>query len=140
MHDGIELPERKFIVHRHGVVGNIPTALGLVISFLGGSVQAEGVAFWLHFLDSLQGPTVVAQTPYGMLSDEQQKLLNNLANIRTSHAVTVPVGTDVKFLEAARSGSVSYQEWLEYWDKQISICILGETLDDRHRSSGSRRC
>nr|WP_272950908.1 DUF935 family protein [Agrobacterium vitis] len=29
MHDGIELPERKFIVHRHGVVGNNPYGLGL---------------------------------------------------------------------------------------------------------------
>lgn len=29
MRDGIDLPDRKFIVHRHGVVGNNPYGLGL---------------------------------------------------------------------------------------------------------------
>lgn len=139
MTDGIELPERKFIVHRHGVVGNNPYGLGLGHQlFWCVLFKREGVAFWLHFLDKFAGPTVVAQTPYGMLTEEQTKLLNDLANVRSSAALTVPVGTDVKFLEAARSGSVSYKEWLEYWDKQISICILGETLTTDIGSAGSK--
>lgn len=139
MTDGIELPERKFIVHRHGVVGNNPYGLGLGHQlFWAVLFKREGVAFWLHFLDKFAGPTVVAQTPYGILTDEQQKLLNDLASIRNSAALTVPMGTEVKFLEAARSGSVSYKEWLEYWDKQISICILGETLTTDIGSAGSK--
>lgn len=139
MTDGIELPERKFIVHRHGVVGNNPYGLGLGHQlFWAVLFKREGVAFWLHFLDKFAGPTVVAQTPYGMLTEEQNKLLNDLASVRSSAALTVPMGTDVKFLEAARSGSVSYKEWLEYWDKQISICILGETLTTDIGSAGSK--
>lgn len=139
MNDGIELPERKFITHRHGVIGNNPYGLGLGHQlFWAVLFKREGIAFWLHFLDKFAGPTVIAETPYGMLSDEQNRLLNNLAGIRTSSAVTVPVGTGVKFLEAARSGSVSYQDWLDYWDKQISICILGETLTTDIGSNGSR--
>lgn len=139
MNDGIELPERKFIIHRHGVVGNNPYGLGLGHQlFWPVLFKREGVAFWLHFLDKFAGPTVIAETPYGMLSDEQRKLLNDLANIRTSSALTVPVGTSVRFLEAARAGTVSYKEWLEYWDRQISICILGETLTTDIGSNGSR--
>lgn len=139
MTNGIELPERKFIIHRHGVVGNNPYGLGLGSQlFWAVLFKREGVAFWLHFLDKYAGPTAVAQTPYGMLTPEQNKLLNQLAMIRTSSAITVPIGTDVKFLEAARSGSVSYKEWLEYWDKQISICILGETLTTDIGSAGSK--
>lgn len=139
MHEGIELPDRKFITHRHGVVGNNPYGLGLGHQlFWAVFFKREGVAFWLHFLDKFAGPTVVAQTPYGMLSDEQNRLLYSLADIRTSSAITVPVDTDVKFLEAARSGSVSYQDWMAYWDKQISICILGETLTTDIGDKGSR--
>jgi len=115
MREGLELPDRKFIVHRHGVVGNNPYGLGLGTRlFWAVLFKREGVAFWLHFLDKFAGPTVVGTTPYGLLSDEQRNLLNILATIRTSSAVTVPVGTDVKFLEAARSGAVSYQDWLTY--------------------------
>lgn len=139
MTNGIELPERKFIVHRHGVVGNNPYGVGLGSQlFWAVLFKREGVAFWLHFLDKFAGPTIVAQTPYGMITEEQNKLLNDLANVRTSAALTVPMGTDVKFLEAARSGSVSYKEWLEYWDKQISVCILGETLTTDIGSAGSK--
>ncbi|HBF31652.1 DUF935 family protein [Rhizobium sp.] len=139
MNEGVALPERKFITHRHGVIGNNPYGLGLGHQlFWAVLFKREGIAFWLHFLDKFAAPTVIAETPYGMLSDEQRRLLNNLASIRTSSAVTVPVGTAVKFLEAARSGSVSYQDWLDYWDKQISICILGETLTTDIGSNGSR--
>ncbi|MCJ7996076.1 DUF935 family protein [Rhizobium cremeum] len=139
MNDGIELPDRKFIVHRHGVVGNNPYGLGLGSSlFWAVLFKREGVAFWLHFLDKFAGPTAVAETPYGMLTEEQTKLLNQLAEIRTSSAMTVPVGTNVKFLEAARAGQVSYKEWVEYWDKQIAVCILGESLTTDIGSAGSR--
>lgn len=139
MREGQELPDRKFIVHRHDVIGNNPYGLGLGTRlFWAVLFKREGVAFWLHFLDKFAGPTVVAQTPYGMLSDEQRNLLNILAAVKTSAAVTVPIGTDVKFLEAARSGSVSYKEWLAYWDKQISICVTGETLTTDVGAAGSR--
>lgn len=139
MRSGIELPDRKFMVHRHGVVGNNPYGLGLGYQlFWAVLFKREGIAFWLHYLDKFAGPTVIAETPYGMLSDEQRQLLQTLANVKTSAAVAVPVGTSVKFLEAARTGAVSYKEWLDFWNTEIAICILGETLTTDIGSSGSR--
>lgn len=139
MQMGEALPERKFIVHRHGVKGNNPYGLGLGTRlFWPVLFKREGVAFWLHFLDKYAEPTVVGSTPYGTINEEQRKLLNTLSSIRSSSAVTVPIGTDVKFLEAARAGSVTYQDFLTYWDKQISICVNGETLTTDVGSAGSR--
>ncbi|OCP17383.1 MULTISPECIES: DUF935 family protein [unclassified Ensifer] len=142
LHDmrlGMELPERKFIVHRVGVIGNNPYGLGLGTRlFWPVLFKREGIAFWLHFLDKYAGPTVVGKTPYGSLNDEQSKLLNNLQRVRTSSALIVPVGTDVEFLEASRSGSVSYEGFLAYWNKEISITVTGETLTTDIGSAGSR--
>lgn len=139
MLDGIELPERKFIVHRHGVKGNNPFGLGLGSRlFWPVLFKREGIAFWLHFLEKFAAPTAVAQSPYGQLTEEQNRLLNTLMDIRGSSAVVVPVGTDVKFLEAARSGAVTYQDFLGYWDKEIAICVTGETLTTDIGNSGSR--
>lgn len=73
-----------------------------------------------------------------MLTDEQTKLLNTLTESRTASAITAPIGTDVEFLEASRSGSVSYEQFLAYWDRQISICTTGETLTSQVGDSGSR--
>lgn len=137
--DGIALPDRKFIVHRTGVKGNNPYGLGLGTRlFWPVLFKREGVAFWLHFLEKFAGPTVVGKTPYGTLSDEQTRLLNTLVSARTASAITVPIGTDIEFLEASRSGSVSYEQFLDYWDRQISICTTGETLTTQAGDSGSR--
>jgi phage gp29-like protein len=138
--DGIELPDRKFIVHRVGVRGNNPYGLGLGTRlFWPVLFKREGIAFWLHFLEKFAGPTVVGKTPYGMLSAEQNKLLQTLVSIRTSSAVTVPIGTDVEFLEASRSGTVSYESFVSYWDRQISICVTGETLTTQVDKGGGNR-
>lgn len=138
--DGIELPDRKFIVHRVGVRGNNPYGLGLGTRlFWPVLFKREGVTFWLHFLEKFAGPTVVGKTPYGMLSDEQNRLLNTLVSVRTSSAITVPIGTDIEFLEATRGGTVSYEQFLAYWDKQISICITGETLTTQVGEAGGNR-
>ena len=140
MLDGIELPERKFIVHRFGVKGNNPYGLGLGTRlFWAVLFKREGVAFWLHFLEKFAGPTVVGKTPYGILTEDQRKLMRSLESVRTSSAITVPIGTDIEFLEATRSGSVTYEQWLAYWDRQISICVTGETLTTQVGESGGNR-
>lgn len=139
MRDGIELPERKFMVHRFGVKGNNPYGLGLGTRlFWPVLFKREGITFWLHFLEKFASPTVMGMTPYGTLSDEQAKLLNTLRQLRSSSAITVPIGTDIKFLEAARGGTVHYQDFLAYWDKQISITVTGETLTTDIGNVGSR--
>ncbi len=140
MTEGQQLPERKFIVHRVNVKGNNPYGLGLGSSlFWPVLFKREGITFWLHFLEKFAGPTVVGKTPYGMLTDEQTRLLNTLMDIRTSSAVTVPIGTDVEFLEASRGGTVSYQDFCAYWDAQISICVTGETLTTQVGEGGGSR-
>lgn len=137
--DGIELPDRKFMVHRFDAKGNNPYGLGLGTRlFWPVLFKREGIAFWLHFLDKYAEPTVVGKTPYGTLSAEQNDLLQKLRQIRSSSAVTLPIGTDVEYLEAARSGSVTYEEFLDYWDKDITITVLGESLSTDIGASGSR--
>ncbi len=138
--DGLALPERKFMVHRHGAKGNNPYGLGLGSSlFWPVLFKREGIAFWLHFLEKFAGPTVVGKIPYGMPSEDQVRLLNNLASTRTSSAILVPIGTEVEFLEASRSGSVTYEQFLAYWDKQISLRVTGETLTSQVTEGGGNR-
>lgn len=140
MSEGIELPARKFLVHRVGVKGNNPYGLGLGSRlFWPVLFKREGVTFWLHFLEKFAGPTIVGKTPYGTLTDEQNRLLRTLVSARTASAITVPIGTDIEFLEASRSGSVSYEQFLGYWDRQISICTTGETLTTQVDKGGGNR-
>lgn len=140
MREGIALPDRKFIIHRVGVKGNNPYGLGLGTRlFWPVLFKREGITFWLHFLEKFAGPTIVGKTPYGMMTDAQLQLLNTLVSARTASAITVPIGTDVEFLEASRSGSVSYEQFLAYWDRQIAIGTTGETLTTQVGETGGNR-
>lgn len=139
MMKGEQLPDRKFIIHRHGVKGNNPYGLGLGTRlFWPVLFKREGVAFWMTFLEKYASPTVIGKTPYGMLDDAQNRLLDTLTKLVQQAAVTVPIGTEVSMLEATRSGAVSYKEWCEYWDNQMSIATLGETLSTDIQGQGSR--
>lgn len=139
MNDGMELPIRKFITHRHGVKGNNPYGLGLGTRlFWPVLFKREGVAFWMTFLDKFASPTLLGKTPYGLTPEMERQLLDSLANWTSRAAMTVPVGTEVGFLEAARSGSVTYEEWCRYWDGQMAICVLGETLTTDTQGVGSQ--
>lgn len=136
---GIELPERKFIVHRFGAKGNNPFGLGLGSKlFWPVLFKREGVAFWLTFLEKFASPTPVGKYPIGMLPEDQRKLLDSLEEMRQAGALVVPIGTDVTFLEATRAGQVEYADWCKYWDTQISLCVFGSNLATQIEVSGSR--
>ncbi|MDR3629102.1 MAG: DUF935 family protein, partial [Desulfocapsaceae bacterium] len=58
--------------------------------------------------------------------------------IASEAGIIVPAGMMVKFLEAARSGSIdTYERMARYMDEQISECVLGETLSTNLHGGGS---
>ena len=136
---GIELPERKFIVHRFGVKGNNPYGLGLGSKlFWPVLFKREGIAFWLTFLEKFASPTPVGKYPLGTLPADQNTLLNNLEGMAQAGAIVLPIGAELSFLEATRSGNVSYKEWCAYWDIQMALCVFGSALATYVEGQGSR--
>lgn len=136
---GEELPERKFIVHRFGVKGNNPFGLGLGSKLFWPCLfKREGVAFWLTYLEKFASPTPVGKYPQGTLPEDQNTLLNNLLAMVQAGALVAPIGTEVSFLEAIRSGNAGYSEWCGYWDTQMALCVFGSTLATYVEGQGSR--
>lgn len=136
---GEELPDRKFIVHRFGVKGNNPYGLGLGSKLFWPCLfKREGIAFWLTYLEKFASPTPVGKYPLGTLPEDQNKLLSNLLAMVQAGALVAPIGTEVSFLEAIRSGNASYSEWCGYWDTQMALCVFGSTLATYVEGQGSR--
>lgn len=137
--DGVELPERKFIVHRYGVKGNNPYGLGLGSKlFWPVLFKREGVAFWLTYLDKYASPTPYAKYPLGMTEEEQRKLFLSLQQMRQSSALIAPLGTELDTLEAKQAGGGGYAEWCSYWDTQMSLAVFGSNLATQVMNEGSR--
>lgn len=139
MMDGEALPFRKFIVHRHDPEGSDPYGRGLGrVLFWHVLFKREGVGFWAHFLEKYASPTPVAKYPMGTPPAQQALLLHHLMGLVQKGALAVPIGTEVSFLEAARSGAASYEEWANFWNAETSVAVLGETLSTSLQGQGAR--
>lgn len=140
MVEGEPVPARKFLVLSSGSkIGN-PYGAGLG-SRLYWPVwfKKNGVRFWSIFLEKFGSPTAVGKYPPGTAKDQQDALLTAIEAIQQETAVKIPDNMIIELLEAQRAGSTdSYEKFLNYFDKAISIVILGQTLTTDVGNSGSR--
>lgn len=137
---GIELPDRKFIVHRFGAKDGNPYGLGLGTRlFWPALFKRRGITFWLIFTDKFASPTAKGTyDPQTHDVNQQTKLLAALNAISTDAGIAIPTGMEIELLEAARTGSVdAYDRLVRYLDEQISEAVLGETLTTNLRGGGS---
>lgn len=125
---GIELPDRKFIVHSFGAKDGSPYGLGLGTRlFWPAFFKRNGIMFWLAFLDKFGSPTPVGEYSNGTSAAAQRTLLDALDALSQSAGVIIPQGMSIKFLEASRSGQAGYENFCRYLDEQITFTILGES-------------
>lgn len=136
---GEPLPPRKFIFHTfapsYGPRGRgLATRLFWPVFF-----KRQGIKFWLTFCDKFGSPTAIGK--YGKNASPKQKedLLDALDAIATEAGIILPEDMDVMLLEAMRSSGTSMHEGLaNYMDKEVSKCVLGETLSTDIGNTGSR--
>lgn len=124
---GIELPDRKMIVHRCGDTDENPYGLGIGSRlFWLALFKRQGISFWLQFIDKFGSPTVIGKYPAGVKPDSPDKLMLDQAVqlIRSGTSATMPEGMIVELLELKASGNITTQEQLvRYCDEQIRTCV-----------------
>jgi phage gp29-like protein len=135
---GIELPDKKFVVHRHGAKDGSPYGLGIGSRlFWPVYFKRKDISFWMIFLDKFGSPTPVGKYPAGTLPQDQQLLMNAVQAIAQESGIIIPEGMVIELLEAQRSGDQgSYERLARYMDEQISEAVLGETLTTNVSSGG----
>ena len=136
MIEGEPLPDRKFLIFTYGDSDN-PYGKGLGQKlWFPLWFKKHGVKFWVIFLEKFGMPTIVGKFPASK-KGERAKLLEAIAAIQSETGVVIPEDMALEFLEAARSGKVSYGEMCEYMDRQISKAVLGQNLTTDISEKGS---
>jgi len=140
--DGVPVPPRKFIVHRHGEADGYENPWGLGLGqrlFWPVFFKRQGIGFWLSALEKFGQPTAVGKYPPGSTQDQQDTLLAALQAIASEVGVVIPEGMVIELLEAKRSGAFdAYESLARYMDEDISKVVLGETLTTSGGDNGSR--
>jgi phage gp29-like protein len=137
---GIDLPDRKFIVHTWGAKDGSPYGWGMGARlYWPVFFKRQSIGFWLAFLDKFGMPTSKGTYPPNASPQEKQKLQDVLDAIAQETSISIPEGMIVELLESQRTGDNSgYDKITRYMDEQIAEAVLGETLTTNIGDVGSK--
>lgn len=136
MLSGLELPDRKFIVHRCNPEDDNPygTGLGLQL-YWPVFFKRKGIISWNKLNDRFGAPTPWGKYPRNANPKEKSTLFEALRAISNDGVVMTPEGMQLELLESKLTGSVSTQQSLcEYMDDWIAEVVLGQEA----RASGGK--
>jgi len=125
---GIDLPERKFIVHRVNPEDDNPygTGLGLQV-FWPVFFKRKGIVSWAKLCDRFGSPTPWGRYPRNAGPKEKQTLADALRAFSSDGFVMTPEGSLIDLLESKLSGNITTQEQLvAAMDDAIAEVILGQ--------------
>jgi len=92
---------------------------------------------WMIFLDKFSMPVAVGHFPDGATTNEQGQLLSVLESIQKETCLVIPDSMKVSFLEANRTGPISFKQLVDCCNAEISKVILGATQAVEEGSRGS---
>ena len=127
---GVPLTPFKWLVHVPKLASGIPIRCGLARpAAIAYAAKRYTVADWLAFLDVFGMPIRVGKYPASMVS-KKAELLRAVRAIGSDAAAVIPAEMSIEFIEAKGSagGQTLFQASAEYWDKQISKVVLGQTM------------
>jgi phage gp29-like protein len=128
--DGEELQPYKWIQHFPKLRSGIPIRTGLARTVaVTYAAKRWTVADWLSFMDIYGIPIRIGRYP-SHLADQKKELLRAVKAIGADAAAVVPKEMEIEFVEgkSGSGGTTLFQQSAEYWDKQTSKVVLGQTM------------
>ena len=135
--EGDPLTPFKWIVHMPKLASGVPIRCGIArpVAFAY-AAKKYTIIDWLAFLDVFGMPVRVGKFPAN-LAHRKSELLNAVRSIGTNAAGVIPAEMSIEFVESksGSGGTTLFQQSAEYWDKQISKVVLGQTMSTDDGSS-----
>lgn len=128
MTKGVELPDRKFIVHRVNPEDDNPygTGLGLQL-YWAVFFKRKGIVSWNKLNDRFGTPTPWGKHPRNASPKEKATLFAALKALSNDGVIMTPEGAAIELLESKLTGTVTTQQALcAYMDDWIAEVILGQ--------------
>jgi hypothetical protein len=138
MFEGVELPQRKFIVSRYYVSHNgdpYGSALGRILYPLV-KFRRRAIESYVLYGDRYATPTAIAKAPLSASTKELDTLYGHLSNLSQETAMILPEGYELEFVVPSGSPEV-FKNLIEYIDKEISLILCGEN-EAGQAEAGSR--
>lgn len=138
MFEGVEIPQRKFIISRYYVSHNgdpYGSAMGRILYPLV-KFRRRAIESYVLYGDRYATPTAVAMAPLSASTSELDTLYDHLSNLSQETALILPEGYTLDFVTPSGSPDV-FKNLIDYVDKEISVLICGEN-EAGQAEAGSR--
>lgn len=125
---GIDLPDRKFVVHRVNPEDDNPygTGIGLQVYWLV-FFKRKGIVSWAKLCDRFGSPTPWGKHPRNAGPKEKATLADALRAFSSDGYLMTPDGNMIELLESKLSGNITTQEQLvAAMDDAIAEVIIGQ--------------
>jgi len=137
--NGIYLPEKKFL--EFAFMSEYGNKYGQAVYqkiYWYWYFKKHSTKFWAIFTERFASPVVKVKMPKNAKAEDVAAIDAFMANIKSATGVKVPEEFVVDLLEATRTGSVdSYEKFMEFLNRGMSIAMLGQTLTSSAEQSGS---
>lgn len=137
--NGVKLPPKKFIIHTFHPEDDNPYGWGM-----GGRLfypvmfKRKLAEFALVYADKFGSPTGKATYPDGR-EDLRDVLIEAMNNMAQESGIVLPDGCNFEWMAIAQGGGDVYTNLMDYFDREISKTVLGETGSTDQQSSGGSR-
>jgi len=141
MVNGIPLAPYKFIVHEPRLKMGIPLRNGLArLAAWTYCFKNFTVKDWMAFCEVFGMPLRVGKYRPGETEDNINILKSAVANLGSDAAAVIPDGMLIEFVDGVKSqgGESLFERVADFFDKQMSKAILGQTMTADDGSSQSQ--
>lgn len=136
----VRLPASKYIVHQPNSVHDYPSATGLVFSVANWYWAKQAVTkYWLAGAETSAEPRFLGKLPQQASPEAASDLLDAMEGMASDGMAVVKGDVELMFLEAAKSGSPTWEALFNRMDLAMSKAVLGSTLNVEIGSSGGNR-
>lgn len=138
--DGIEAPDRKFVVHRHSIDDDDDDPYGVGVGsvlFWPAWFKRQVLANWLQATRKHAAPTTLGQYQGAFDQKKQDELASVFAKAQGSDSLIFPDNVTIELLEAKNQGD-QFDTLSRYLDELMSEAVLGETLSTNSGERGAR--
>lgn len=129
--EGLALAPYKFIVHLPRIRSGLPIRGGLArLAAVAYMCKAWAWRDWMAFADIFGLPMRVGRYGPGAKPEDIDKLIAAVANLGSDAAAAIPDSMRIEFTQAVQTAGSGefFQGLAEWWDKQVSKGVLGQTM------------
>ncbi|MCL5991545.1 MAG: DUF935 domain-containing protein [Bacteroidetes bacterium] len=137
--EGELCPQYKFFIVQHEATYNNPYGDALFAKcYWPVTFKRSIVEFWATFCERFGMPITWANVAEGSTFEECEKLSEELAEMTQDGVIVTPADVKAQFLESSRTGAVTYESFIQFFNAEISKAILSQTLTTEQGDKGTQ--